>query len=143
MVKDDKKFYTGKKVCIACYAATYRQAKSADPVLHRARAVTFRTRFRCKKKDIAYSPDVLNPDSVLRMFNAHKVCQCCGRLLNYLAGKIHDATPTLDRVDNELGYVEGNVAVLCLRCNRLKGNGHWSEFKLILDFIKKWDNEKK
>lgn len=31
-----------------------------------------------------------------------------------------DSSPTLDRIDNSLGYVKGNVAVISWRANRIK-----------------------
>jgi len=37
-------------------------------------------------------------------------------------GKCHDASPTLDRIDPELGYVKGNVAVISYSANRAKGS---------------------
>ena len=35
---------------------------------------------------------------------------------------MHDGTPTLDRVDVRLGYVQGNVEVISWRANFLKNN---------------------
>lgn len=31
-----------------------------------------------------------------------------------------DSSPTLDRFDPSLGYIEGNVWVICWQCNRRK-----------------------
>jgi hypothetical protein len=36
--------------------------------------------------------------------------------------KLHDGSPTLDRVRNNLGYVPGNVVVISYAANRAKGN---------------------
>lgn len=39
----------------------------------------------------------------------------------YEGGHVEDSSPTLDRIDPEVGYVEGNVWVICYRCNAIKG----------------------
>lgn len=40
---------------------------------------------------------------------------------------IHDASPTLDRIIPELGYVPGNIVVMSRRANRLKNNASLTE----------------
>lgn len=42
-----------------------------------------------------------------------------------------DNSPTIDRVNNDLGYVPGNVRVISWRANRLKSNGTLEEFEKI------------
>jgi hypothetical protein len=36
--------------------------------------------------------------------------------------KLHDASPTLDRIRNDEGYVPGNVVIISYAANRAKGN---------------------
>lgn len=43
---------------------------------------------------------------------------------------------SLDRVDNTLGYVKGNVAVISRAANSLKSNGSPEVFQKILNYIK-------
>ena len=43
--------------------------------------------------------------------------------------------PTLDRIEPELGYVEGNVAFISSRANRLKDDGTMQEHYDIADWI--------
>jgi hypothetical protein len=43
--------------------------------------------------------------------------------------------PTLDRIEPSLGYVEGNVAFISYRANRLKDNGTMQEHYDIADWI--------
>lgn len=45
-------------------------------------------------------------------------------------------SPSLDRAIPELGYVGGNVVWVSNLCNRLKNNGHWSDFEKIAQFYK-------
>lgn len=51
------------------------------------------------------------------------------------AGKTKRNAPTLDRVVPELGYIEGNVAFISHRANRLKDNGTMEEHYAIADWI--------
>ena len=50
-------------------------------------------------------------------------------------GNTKDNCPTLDRILPELGYVEGNVAFLSHRANRIKDNGTMQEHYAIADWI--------
>ena len=50
-------------------------------------------------------------------------------------GNTRDDTPTLDRILPELGYIEGNVAFLSYRANRVKDNGTMQEHYDIADWI--------
>lgn len=50
-------------------------------------------------------------------------------------GKTKQDAPTLDRIVPELGYVEGNVAFISYRANRIKDNGTMEEHYAIADWI--------
>jgi hypothetical protein len=36
-------------------------------------------------------------------------------------------SPSLDRIDNNKGYVKGNVIIVCSRANCIKNDGTWQE----------------
>lgn len=46
-------------------------------------------------------------------------------------------SPSLDCLIPHLGYVPGNVFVMSMRANRLKGDGSWQELKKISDWVRK------
>lgn len=52
-----------------------------------------------------------------------------------------DASPSLDRVRDELGYVKGNVAVISKRANRIKNNSTADELDLLAAYFRKVENE--
>src|SRR5262245_36756659 len=56
-------------------------------------------------------------------------CKCCQRKFDYSLGKGHNKgrSPSLDRVDNSDGYTLLNTAVICRRCNTLKGDATLAE----------------
>lgn len=45
--------------------------------------------------------------------------------------------PSLDRVDNRLGYVPGNVMVISLRANQIKTDATAEEIRAVADFYEK------
>lgn len=47
----------------------------------------------------------------------------------------HPHAPSLDRFKPELGYVPGNIRVICLRANRLKWNGTADEIRQVLAYM--------
>jgi hypothetical protein len=73
-------------------------------------------------------------------------CACCGALLDYSMGRGPDRarSPSLDRIDNTRGYTLENVAVICFRCNRVKGSSslarlevRLAELETIIDYVKR------
>jgi hypothetical protein len=64
-------------------------------------------------------------------------CVCCGAAFDYSLDKGHNnASASFDRVDNTRGYVEGNLAVICRRCNRIKADATADELSLIAAYIR-------
>jgi len=61
-------------------------------------------------------------------------CECCGKIVTQGGNK--NDIPSVDRIIPELGYVIGNVAILCGECNRIKSSGTWQQHDMIADWIK-------
>lgn len=58
-------------------------------------------------------------------------CAACNIKLDYTRGnkkKIQRNSPSLDRINNTLGLIPGNIQVLCTRCNSRKGQKTMREF---------------
>lgn len=67
------------------------------------------------------------------------VCPVLGIPITYQRGKGRggdDCSPSLDRIDNTKGYVQGNVRIISNRTNKLKNTMTRQECELIL---KNWD----
>ena len=60
-------------------------------------------------------------------------CPLLGIPLIYSADELRSNSATLDRKQPDKGYVEGNVAVLSHRANRLKSDSSIEELKLLLE----------
>lgn len=65
------------------------------------------------------------------------VCPVLGFLLVYGKGGRTDASPSLDKIKPELGYVKGNVAVISWRANRLKSNAKAEELRKIAAYMER------
>lgn len=55
-------------------------------------------------------------------------------------GGVNDNSASLDRVDNSMGYVPGNVAVISRRANRAKNDSSASELVSLLTYASKQGN---
>jgi hypothetical protein len=63
-------------------------------------------------------------------------CPALGIDLIYGGGHDNrDASPSLDRLRPEFGYVRGNVATISYRANRIKSNAQLHELKSIAAFL--------
>lgn len=62
-------------------------------------------------------------------------CPILGLPLDYFAETIQENSPSFDRIDNDVGYVKGNVQIISWRANRIKNNGTAKEHRQIADFL--------
>lgn len=104
--------------CIAC-ERNQKQRRKRD----RAKHLLQQKKAQCKHYGIEFNlKSVLIPEK----------CPALGIALDW--GCSH-AKPTLDRVDPQRGYVEGNVQVISARANRIKNNATANELRRIADYI--------
>lgn len=72
-------------------------------------------------------------------------CYLCNKPPSERKGRIKHGTPIitngLDRLNSDLGYVEGNIAACCFKCNRMKNDTPLNEFldqcQAILSFYQR------
>ena len=58
-------------------------------------------------------------------------CALLGIELSNEPEAYREATPSLDRIDNTIGYVKGNLQIISSRANRLKNNASFSEIETL------------
>ena len=51
-------------------------------------------------------------------------------------GKLHDGSPTIDRLVPSLGYVKDNISVISHRANRIKQNATIEELEKIVQWMR-------
>lgn len=64
-------------------------------------------------------------------------CPCCSENFSFdnLSSRATRRSPSIDRINNDVGYVAGNVAIICYQCNSLKNNGTAQDFRNIIRYI--------
>ena len=63
------------------------------------------------------------------------VCPVLGLELDYFCSVRTENSVSFDRIDNDKGYVAGNVVIMSWRANRIKNDGTAEEHKKIADFL--------
>jgi hypothetical protein len=130
-------------MCVACNTDKARRLRK-NPAL-RQRINRAKNRFTrnntasilltlCKRRarDVGVPFDICRADIVIP-----SVCPVLGIPISVGDGKIHQGSPTLDRIIQELGYVRGNVAVISHRANLLKNNAEPDELKKVIAWLEK------
>lgn len=67
-------------------------------------------------------------------FDIPEVCPILGIPL-VSTPTIHAGSPSLDRVDNSLGYIPGNVRVISLRANAIKNSATYEEIERLYRYM--------
>lgn len=94
---------------------------------------SMRSKFRQKKANAisAGTPWSISFGSL--EFPTH--CPVLNIPLNYFSEQRCENSPSFDRINPSLGYVEGNVAVISWRANRIKNDGSSEEHRLIAEWL--------
>jgi hypothetical protein len=104
---------------------------------HPARYILQTARNRAKKLNLEFNlteGDISIP----------AVCPILNIPLFSTVGKgISGNSPSIDRIDNSLGYVKGNVQVISWRANDLKSNGTLGEFRSLVRWLEYGEKEKR
>ncbi len=93
------------------------------------REMVIKSRGRAKKKKVPH--DIKAGDIIIP-----KKCPICGAILRTHAGRIGKNNKSLDRIIPKLGYVKGNIIVICRRCNMIKNDATPDEILRIGNFYK-------
>jgi hypothetical protein len=118
------------------HAAVARAFRAANPEVFARRSRAQRERSpaifmlkaaRKRAKRLGLIFDLLRIDIIVP-----ELCPVLGIPLRIARGKADDNSPTLDRINNNRGYVRGNICVISHRANRLKSDSTIEELKAIL-----------
>lgn len=123
--------------------AASRRLREQDPEYIAKRRETYRLRMlrdrrfplvqgaRKRAKDKNLPCTIAVEDIVIPDF-----CPVLGIPIRPGDGKLHDYSPTLDRLSPDKGYVPGNVLVISYRANRIKNNGTAEEVMKVAEWMK-------
>lgn len=119
---------------VAASAAKYK-AKNKDRLAEynqqynaSAKGLLAGIKSRCKKWGVEFNltiDDIIIPDT----------CPILGIPIEHGKGYRTDNSPSVDRIDNSVGYVKGNVHVISMRANRIKNDSTLEELRLIVEYL--------
>ena len=118
--KTDRERYLRKKEEIKAYSRKYR-LENPEHILLR------RTKNRAKKLGYDFN---LTIDDV-------KIPKRCPIFKTKFVYGDRRLCASIDRIDNSKGYVKGNVQIISMRANRMKGDNTIKDFELLLEYMKK------
>jgi len=127
----DSKRYTISGKCIACEnikSSEYAKRKKPNILLTKAKN-------RAKQKNLEFNIDIT--DIVIP-----KKCPVLGiDIISDGSKRYTNNSPSVDRIDNNKGYIKGNVTVISYRANALKNDATIEELQRIVKYMK--DGQKK
>lgn len=114
-----------------------RRKWERDPYRARARILYHGMWTRSRRWSLPFDKSALGVDSVTSWLIRQPRCECCGEDFALVPeGRAKsDRSPSIDRLVPPLGYVPGNVALLCWRCNNLKRDASSDELRRIADWM--------
>ncbi len=104
------------------YSAGYKEKNLKQYLISAAK-------FRAKKKGVPFD---LYPDD----FEIPDVCPVFGHAFEP-PKKNAWWSPSLDRIKPELGYVKGNVQVISMRANMIKGDASLEELEQVVEHLRR------
>jgi hypothetical protein len=113
------------KIKHSAYCQKYRE-------LHREQILFSQARYRARRKGIEFNLEVT--DIIIP-----KLCPVLKIPLvrNSSQGGPRASSPSLDRINNDLGYVKGNVQVISHKANTMKHCATDSELVLFANWVKR------
>lgn len=101
-----------------------------DPIA-KARRMIGSSKTRAKKRGLPHS---ISYEDLLPI---PSVCPALGTPLSLSGTYINGNVASLDRINNNIGYVPGNVAVISRRANSIKNDATIEELELVLAYMKR------
>ena len=86
----------------------------------------------CLKREITFN---LTPEYLESIWVGK--CPILGVTMDILSHKDERYAPQIDRINPEMGYVEGNVVWLSRRANNIKGNASLYELEAVVYWLRK------
>lgn len=95
---------------------------------------------RAKNKNLKFDLDVF---WLISIIPTNRMCPVFNTPMIYKAQNNKDLSASVDRIDNKKGYTKDNVCWISYKANRLKNEMNIDDIKLIYEFMKFCDIEKK
>lgn len=109
--------------------ATQKRARKKLRENHPEHLIWMETKKRAKKRNISFELEI--SDIVIPTY-----CPILGIELSFGVGRVHDASPSLDRIVPEKGYIKGNCFIISSKANRMKQENTLESLEKIVSYIK-------
>lgn len=109
-----------------------RRWKDRDPVWAWVISAVGGARTRARKSGVPFN---ITNEYIHAIYTG--VCPVLGAQLVVGTGRTHKFSPSIDKFVPELGYVEGNVAIVSHRANAIKSDASAEEIEKVLNWVKK------
>jgi hypothetical protein len=93
-----------------------------------------RVKTRSKKINVEFN---LTKEYLESIYPTDGMCPLLNIALNWHSPSRHDSTPSIDRIDNNKGYIKGNVQWVSWRANLLKNDATLEELLMLAQNYKK------
>jgi|SRR5690242_12833728 len=128
--------------CVECSYQKHKDFKATNPGYDRMEYQKYYTRHvlggarrRAKKKGVPFK---LTKNTLPEIPEVCPACDC--KLLHSWDDESKTNSPSLDRIIPALGYVPGNVAWLCYRCNTIKQDATADEIRAVANWLDQVSN---
>jgi len=116
---------------------SYAALSKSDPYMLRAMLLSGNVRARARRHGTPIDPDLVRPDHIYRLLK--RGCPVCGVEFDVTLGESASNVrrrASLDRLIPKLGYVSGNVAIICQRCNSIKNDASLEELERVATWLR-------
>jgi hypothetical protein len=117
--------------------------KAEHPLRVRAQLLRQGMVERSRTRGISFDAESFTVPFLMEWLRRSPFCECCGKALDLtfkMDGMKNDASPSIDRFFPAKGYTQGNIALLCWRCNNLKRDASAHELRTIADWMEAFGN---
>lgn len=94
----------------------------------------YKTKARSEKINVEFN---LTEEYLESIYPTDGICPLLNIALDWASPPYHDSTPSIDRIDNNKGYIKGNVQWVSWRANVLKNNTTPEELLMLAQNYKK------
>lgn len=113
----------GKRMCQTCRFTRKRYENRRDRIKNRAR-----------KQGIPFDIEYFSVKQYQEWMTKSTNCIICDRTFS---DDKQESKRSIDRIIPELGYVKGNIGVICCRCNTVKSHGTAKEHIMIGNYLER------
>lgn len=108
---------------------TNKRSRQKQKKLHPEKTIWSELRKRARQRGILFN---LNIEDIV----IPEVCPILGIKLEFGIGRVHDASPSVDRIVPSKGYTKGNCFIISSKANRMKQENTLEDFEKIMNYIK-------